>query len=147
MFHYERLSVILDECLIKILDMKKILTLICFFTSFLSVYAQDYNKSDSTLHVQLNVGGSRYSSKTPVLKIPTDANNHYHMQHKKTDMNSLVPMPNSLQHTIPLQNDRNLKDERYSIRAISKFDVNIDSVAWGKGSSLEYNKGKLKVDR
>ncbi|TCR03655.1 hypothetical protein EDF66_108172 [Sphingobacterium sp. JUb20] len=183
MFHYEGLSFILDKYFIKILDMKKILSLVCFCISFFATHASSVSRdtssakfgtegnkygsknfnlklepnSDERFNVvksnslpidregaDLNMRGSRYKSNTPVLKIPTDPNVHYHMQHKKTDIDDAAPIPNSFKNAIPLGDSGNSKLENNPVQPLYKLEFLPDSLMHRHDSPLKRNGYKAK---
>jgi hypothetical protein len=59
--------------------------------------------SKDTLKVKLNSEMNRYESTTPILKIPTDLDVHYHILHKEMNVNYSIPIPNSLNNARPLE--------------------------------------------
>lgn len=84
-------------------------------------------------------GKGIYASKTPILKIPTDPNVHYHMQHKKSDINYAAPMPNSFKDSIPLGNSTNFRVEHNPSRPLYKLEFLPDSLMHRHDSPLKCN--------
>jgi hypothetical protein len=183
MFHYEGLSFILDKIFIIILDMKKVLSLICLSISFLATYAHSISRDTSSVKfstednkygsknsslkvdadsderlnvvkshslpidkggVELNAKGNQYEFKTPILKIPTDPNVHFHIQHKKTDINNATLIPNSFRHSIPLGININSKVENTPVLPLYKLEILPDSLMHHHDSPLKRNDYKAK---
>lgn len=90
--------------------------------------AQTFSMPKDVERAKLNTEDNHYESKTPVLKIPTDPNVHYHMQHKKSDINYSTRMPNSYKHHVPLGNSTTSKTGQYSVGSMSKLEFLQDSL-------------------
>lgn len=124
--------------------MKKILSFICFSISFLALNAQTHGVLKDTLSIKSNEEITGYRSKTPILKIPTDSNIHYHMQHKKMDVNSSVPMSNSFNYGLPLESNSNPKIKKFYVRSLFKHELLQDSVVHDQGLPLNCINDKYK---
>ncbi|UIR55484.1 hypothetical protein LZQ00_14575 [Sphingobacterium sp. SRCM116780] len=82
--------------------MKKICMSICFSGIFLIALGQEQKKDTSRSSITFR--GTRNQSKEskmPNLRLPVDSTVHYHMKNKNFNDNSTVPMPNSLDNSIP----------------------------------------------
>lgn len=109
-------------CFLNSEDMKKLLTCMCFCTSFFLLHAQQKSIAKDTLKIKSKVETHSYLSRTPVLKIPADSNIHYHILHKKTKQLRTIEIPNSHEDFIMPEGGymRKLNQDSTSNRVINK---------------------------